>query len=134
MGCIHTGCCLRHYSVAMTSDDWIKDMQSRLYWITFMFETVLTEEFSLPASRLKEIQERIPFPRFLKPNTYPFMSSDDEHDDKDGYHDSFYEYHFLSQIAHRILITRTKNSIYYSCETCFPPVPSQSWTQLKSCP
>jgi hypothetical protein len=90
------------------------DMQSRLFWITIMSEAIMSDELSLPTSRLKELQEQVPFPRFVKFDDYSSVTIDDIDDEEDG--DAlFNHYYFLSQIAHRILLNRTKESLYFSC-------------------
>jgi hypothetical protein len=100
-------CCLRSRQWALEADDWTRDIYSRLFWITIMIETVLTQELpDLPTSKIRELEDEVPLPRFVQP--YPKAA---EHDD------SFYHYHFLSQIAHRMFLTRVYSSSYYSCKS-----------------
>lgn len=103
-------CCLRFWSTAPEGDEWTLDMYSRLFWITVMIETVLTQELpGLPTSKIRDMEDQVPLPKFVQPYANP--SEEDE---------SFYHYHFLSQIAHRMFLTRVYNSSYYSC-TSKPP-------------
>lgn len=111
-------------------------MQSRLFWITVMAESVLADELSLPTSRLAQLQDKVPLPKFVKLERNPFLpiveqyhdysmtpqgsrgpvhGADHANDEAEA-DDLFYNYHFLSQIAHRILLTRMKDSLYYSCK------------------
>ncbi|KAH7028971.1 uncharacterized protein B0I36DRAFT_422799 [Microdochium trichocladiopsis] len=136
-------CCITFWEChSADCDDWARDMQSRLFWITVMAESVLADELSLSTSRLAQLQEKVPLPKFVKLERNPFLpvvehyhdysmtsqggsasahgisrGSDDAEAD-----DLFYNYHFLSQIAHRILLTRMKDSLYYSSPTGnYPP-------------
>ncbi|EXA34612.1 hypothetical protein FOVG_14035 [Fusarium oxysporum f. sp. pisi HDV247] len=84
-------------------------MQSRLYWNTLMFESVLTDELSLLISQLSDLQDRVPLPKFVKMEV-PALQRLEEPNSADA----FCHYHFLSQIAHRVLIYRIKETIYYS--------------------
>ncbi|KAJ4132399.1 hypothetical protein NW754_015215 [Fusarium falciforme] len=88
---------------------WLADMQSRLYWITLMFESVLTDELSLLTSRLSDLQDRVPLPKFVKMEVSALQRFEEPNQA-----DAFCHYHFLSQIAHRVLINRIKETIYYS--------------------
>ncbi|KXJ90093.1 putative C6 finger domain protein [Microdochium bolleyi] len=133
-------CCITFWEChAADCDDWARDMQSRLFWITVMAESVLADELSLPTSRLAQLQEKVPLPKFVKLERNPFLPVVEHHHDysmtasggKVSSHkedeqaeadDLFYNYHFLSQIAHRILLTRMKDSLYYSSPTGnYPP-------------
>lgn len=87
------------------------DMQSRLYWITAMFEAVLTQELELPTSILQDYGDRVPLPKFVDfPGISSLLSSGTVTDDQQR--DSFCHYHFLSQIAHRIILTRMYDSMF----------------------
>lgn len=88
---------------------WLGDIQSRLYWIALVLESLLTDELSLPTSRLIEFQEHVPLPKFLKMES-PF----DQHLGETTQTETFCHYHFLAQIAHRILINNVKNTLYWS--------------------
>ncbi len=94
-------------------DQWEGDMLSRLFWNTLMYETVITQELDLlPHSGLLEYEPTTPLPKFT-PYPWPKMSisgllADDE--------DSFFNFHFLAQAAHRRILTRVKESLYYFAE------------------
>ncbi|KAF9894502.1 hypothetical protein FE257_006385 [Aspergillus nanangensis] len=90
-------------------DTWVVDMQSRLFWNTAMFEAILTKELNLPGSGLHAISDQVPLPKFVKLEQPPFLT-DASRDTED---ESFFHYHFLAQTAHRILLTRADNSIFY---------------------
>ena len=97
-------CCLKFWA-SPEGDDWTLDMHSRLFWISVMLETVLTQELpGLPTSKIRDMEDQVPLPRFVQ----PFSTNATEDDE------SFYHYHFLSQIAHRMFLTRVYNSSYYS--------------------
>ncbi|EXK25639.1 hypothetical protein FOMG_17711 [Fusarium oxysporum f. sp. melonis 26406] len=64
------------------------------------FALVLTDELSLLTSQLSDLQDRVPLTKFVKME------------------------HFLSQIAHRVLINRIKETVYYSVPGgSYPPSP-----------
>lgn len=88
-------------------------MQSRLFWNTAMFEAMLTQELDLPVSSLHQYEDRVPLPKFVEfPGIPSFASQTTTTDDQDR--DSFCHYHFLSQIAHRIILTRLCDSLFAS--------------------
>jgi len=94
-------------------DDWEGDMLSRLYWNTLMYETVITKELDhLPHSGLLDFEPHVPLPRFTS-CPRPKTSIAGLLTDKD---DSFFNFHFLAQAAHRIILTRVTQSIYYFAE------------------
>lgn len=92
---------------------WDGDMFSRLYWCTLMYETVITQELDLlPHSGLLEYESDMPLPKFTqcpRPKTSISVLVTDEDD-------SFFNFHFLAQAAHRIILTRVKQSLYYFAE------------------
>ena len=89
------------------------DMQSRLYWITAMFEAVLTQELELPTSNLQDYGDRVPLPKFVDfPGISSLLSLGTVTREQER--DSFCHYHFLSQIAHRIILTRMYDSMFAS--------------------
>ncbi|KAJ6188435.1 hypothetical protein N7519_003343 [Penicillium mononematosum] len=92
-------------------DTWIADMQSRLFWIALMSETLLTKELNLPDSGLQEISDQVPLPRFLKIEQPSFIYVDDVREEDN---DSLYHYYFLAQTALRILLTRTSNCLFFT--------------------
>jgi hypothetical protein len=94
-------------------DEWEGDMFSRLFWNTLMYETVITQELDLlPHSGLLEYESDIPLPKFTccpRPKTSIAGLLTDEDD-------SFFNFHFLAQAAHRIILTRVKQSLYFFAE------------------
>lgn len=94
-------------------DQWEGDMLSRLFWNTLMYETVITQELDLlPHSGLLDYEPDTPLPKFM-PCPRPKTSISGLLTDED---DSFFNFHFLAQAAHRIILTRVKQSIYYFAE------------------
>ena len=98
--------------VAQT-ESWENDMQSRVFWICVMFETLLADEMNLPNTSLLNHCEDVPLPKFIPS---PFLGSAPM-PSRCTTNDSIYHYHFLSQIAHRIFLTRVRDSLYRSSET-----------------
>lgn len=98
---------------AIDFDQWEGDMFSRLYWCTLMYETVITQELDLlPHSGLLGYESDTPLPKFTqcpRPKTSIAGLLTDEDD-------SFFNFHFLAQAAHRIILTRVKQSLYYFAE------------------
>ncbi|CAG7566006.1 unnamed protein product [Fusarium equiseti] len=52
-------------NVSRDRDEWMLDMQSRLFWITSMFEAVLSQELNLPPSNSLQLEEHIALPKFI---------------------------------------------------------------------
>jgi hypothetical protein len=94
-------------------DEWEGDMLSRLFWCTLMYETVITQELDLlPHSGLLDYEPDMPLPKFTqcpRPKTSIAGLLTDEDD-------SFFNFHFLAQAAHRIILTRVKQSLYTFAE------------------
>ncbi|OAG35285.1 hypothetical protein AYO21_10556 [Fonsecaea monophora] len=89
------------------TDEWLADMQARLFWCSLMMESLVVQELELPPSGLKAWEEDVPLPKFT---TYPYASgSRPQYSD-----DSFYHYHFLAQIAHRIILNRIRDELFFS--------------------
>lgn len=88
-----------------------------------MFETVLTQELSLPTSKIRDFEERVPLPKFVAFQHLPFVRPATAEDQQRDEEDSFYHFCFLSQIVHRIILTRARGSIFYS-STALPSVVS----------
>ena len=103
------------------------DMQSRLFWIAAMFEAVVTQELDVPGSNLHNYEERVPLPKFVDypggpsfgsiggggvPGISGIQSSSISGRSQEEEQDSFCHYHFLSQIAHRIILTRLCDSLF----------------------
>ncbi|OAA58498.1 c6 zinc finger domain containing protein [Niveomyces insectorum RCEF 264] len=130
-------CCTSFWAcLPKDCDEWTLDMQARLFWITAMFEAVLTQELDLPVSNLLEYEDRVPLPKFVAfPGVSSFValmtttSSATTSSGSSGggsigggppadaqeaaeQQDAFCHYHFLSQIAHRIILTRLCDSMF----------------------
>ncbi|KIW35340.1 uncharacterized protein PV07_02041 [Cladophialophora immunda] len=88
-------------------DEWLADMQARLFWCSLMLESLVVQELELPPSSLKAWEEDVPLPKFT---TYPYAIGSRPQDSDD----SFYHYHFLAQIAHRIILNRIKDELFFS--------------------
>lgn len=94
-------------------DEWEGDMLSRLYWNVLSYETVITKELDLlPHSGLLDFEADVPLPKFTscpRPKTsIAGLLTDDD--------DSFFNFHFLAQAAHRIILTRVTQSLYHFAE------------------
>jgi hypothetical protein len=94
-------------------DQWEGDIFSRLFWNTLMYETVITQELDLlPHSGLLEYEPDVPLPKFtscprLNTSIAGLLTDED---------DPFFNFHFLAQAAHRIILTRVKQSLYFFAE------------------
>jgi hypothetical protein len=101
-----TNCLIFWTHLQNSANPWTCDMQSRVFWSALLMESVIAQELELPSSRLKEIEDIVPLPKFIAyPQAKPqSLQSDDE---------SYYNYHFLAQIAHRIILIRIRDEIYY---------------------
>lgn len=99
-------------------DEWEGDMKSRVFWNCVMNETILVQELHLPPSGLARLEESVPIPKFIGFETATFVqprpASSFEPDD------SLFQYHFLAQVAHRIILTRIRHSLYFYCTS--PPL------------
>jgi hypothetical protein len=115
-------CCMSNLTGSEDIDfgDWEGDMFSRLYWNTLMYETIITQELSLPLSGLLEYEADMPIPKFTpcpRPKTsISVLLVDDD--------DSFFNFHFLAQAAHRIILTRIRHSLYSFVEKEGSPTPA----------
>ncbi|CAG7962627.1 unnamed protein product [Penicillium salamii] len=103
-------------------DVWEGDMKSRVYWNCLMNETILVQELHLPSSGLSRLEEQVPIPKFIgfEMNGYAsnrFISSS-------GIDDSYFQYHFLAQVAHRIILTRIRHSLYFYSDSGTFPLPA----------
>lgn len=115
-------CCLSILSrtKSMDFDQWEGDMLSRLFWNTLMYETIITQELSLPLSGLQEYEADMPIPKFTpcprcKTSISGLLVDED---------DSFFNFHFLAQAAHRIILTRIRHSLYSFAEKESYPSPT----------
>jgi len=115
-------CCLGILtsSDSIDFDQWEGDMFSRLYWNTLMYETIITQELSLPLSGLLEYEADMPIPKF-RPCPRPKTSISGLLVDED---DSFFNFHFLAQAAHRIILTRIRQNLYSFVEKEGSPTPT----------
>lgn len=77
-----------------------------------MHESIMAQELNLSVSRMQDFEEAVPLPKFVKFNSGPsvHLTADKEQEMEEA----FYHYHFLSQIAHRMILTRVRNTIFYS--------------------
>ncbi|KAF4456339.1 hypothetical protein F53441_1498 [Fusarium austroafricanum] len=106
-------------NVSKDRDEWMLDMQSRLFWITSMFEAVLSQELNLPPSNSLQLEEHIALPKFISAQDIASFGSFRYPGD-----DPFFHYHFLSQLAHRLILTRARNSLFHFNPTAdYPPEP-----------
>ncbi|KAJ5671356.1 hypothetical protein N7507_000483 [Penicillium longicatenatum] len=103
-------------------DQWEGDMKSRVYWNCLMNETILVQELHLPPSGLSRLEEQVPIPKFIGfaatgygANRYPLSNLVD---------DSYFQYHFLAQVAHRIILTRIRHSLYFYSDSGSIPLPA----------
>ncbi|KAF2655174.1 hypothetical protein K491DRAFT_437455 [Lophiostoma macrostomum CBS 122681] len=111
-------CCIsilkRAESVPMDSNAWESDVFSRVFWATLMYETIITQELNLPLSGLLEYEDDMPIPKFTpfprpKTSVSTLLVNGDSSGDQD---DAFFNFHFLAQAAHRILLTRIRHNLY----------------------
>lgn len=99
-------------------------MKSRVYWNCLMNETILVQELHLPPSGLARLEEFVPIPKFIPFETAGFVSVSLFTFSPDGeIDDSFFQYHFLAQVAHRIILTRIRHSLYFYCTSSSPLLP-----------
>lgn len=89
-------------------------MQSRLFWNTVMLEAVFTQELDLPTSKMSDLEDKVPLPKFVAFQSLRFLRPRTAADQQQDEDDSFSHFCFLSQIAHRIILTRARGSIFYS--------------------
>lgn len=97
----------------MNFDEWEGDMKSRVYWNCLMNETILVQELHLPPSGLSRLEERVPIPKFIGFETTGYIST--RYPTSTVVDDSYFQYHFLAQVAHRIILTRIRHSLYFYC-------------------
>lgn len=88
-----------------------------------MNETILVQELHLPPSGLSRLEEQVPIPKFITFETTGYMSS--RFPSSTVVDDSYFQYHFLAQVAHRIILTRIRHSLYFYCELS-PRYPHQN--------
>lgn len=88
-------------------------MKSRVYWNCLMNETILVQELHLPPSGLSRLEEQVPIPKFIAFETTGYPST--RYPSSTVVDDSYFQYHFLAQVAHRIILTRIRHSLYFYC-------------------
>lgn len=93
-------------------------MKSRVFWNTLMNETILVQELHLPPSGLSRLEEHVPIPKFIGFETTGYVST--RYASTTVVDDSYFQYHFLAQVAHRIILTRIRHSLYFYCKTFYP--------------
>ncbi|KAJ5241327.1 uncharacterized protein N7469_002918 [Penicillium citrinum] len=103
-------------------DEWEGDMKSRVYWNCLMNETILVQELHLPPSGLSRLEERVPIPKFIGFETTGYIST--RYPTSTVVDDSYFQYHFLAQVAHRIILTRIRHSLYFYSDSGAIPLPA----------
>ncbi|OQE92640.1 hypothetical protein PENNAL_c0007G02640 [Penicillium nalgiovense] len=103
-------------------DEWEGDMKSRVYWNCLMNETILVQELHLPSSGLSRLEERVPIPKFIGFETTGYASN--RFNASSVVDDSYFQYHFLAQVAHRIILTRIRHSLYFYSDSGSFPLPA----------
>ncbi|KAJ5104512.1 transcriptional regulator family: Fungal Specific TF [Penicillium alfredii] len=103
-------------------DEWEGDMKSRVYWNCLMNETILVQELHLPPSGLSRLEERVPIPKFISFETTGYVST--PFASSSVVDDSYFQYHFLAQVAHRIILTRIRHSLYFYSDSGTFPLPA----------
>ncbi|KAJ5795093.1 hypothetical protein N7457_001692 [Penicillium paradoxum] len=101
-------------------DKWEGDMKSRVYWNCLMNETILVQELHLPSSGLSRLEEQVPIPKFIPFETTGYGATRFNA----GLDDSYFQYHFLAQVAHRIILTRIRHSLYFYSDSGTFPLPA----------
>lgn len=90
-------------------DGWAADVRSRVFWTSVALEVVVVQEFEYSPSRLREWEDITPLPKFIP---YPHVESSRMRDSRPD--DSHYQYHFLAQVAHRIILSRIREELFNS--------------------
>ncbi|OOF92660.1 hypothetical protein ASPCADRAFT_174362 [Aspergillus carbonarius ITEM 5010] len=103
-------------------DEWEGDMKSRVYWNCLMNETILVQELHVPPSGLSRLEEYVPIPKFITFESVGFTASRSM--SLEEIDDSFFQYHFLAQVAHRIILTRIRHSLYFHSDSGTFPHPA----------
>ncbi|KAJ5575767.1 hypothetical protein N7535_002693 [Penicillium sp. DV-2018c] len=103
-------------------DEWEGDMKSRVYWNTLMNETILVQELHLPSSGLSRLEEKVPIPKFIGFETINYSAT--RFNASTLVDDSYFQYHFLAQVAHRIILTRIRHSLYFYSDSGTIPLPA----------
>ncbi|KAJ5317933.1 hypothetical protein N7508_002441 [Penicillium antarcticum] len=103
-------------------DGWEGDMKSRVYWNCLMNETILVQELHLPSSGLSRLEEQVPIPKFIGFGTTGYAAT--RYNSSGVVDDSYFQYHFLAQVAHRIILTRIRHSLYFYSDSGSFPLPA----------
>ncbi|KAJ5619017.1 hypothetical protein N7510_003001 [Penicillium lagena] len=103
-------------------DEWEGDMKSRVFWNTLMNETILVQELHLPPSGLSRLEEHVPIPKFIGFETTGYVAT--RYPSTSVVDDSYFQYHFLAQVAHRIILTRIRHSLYFYSDSGTFPLPA----------
>lgn len=74
-----------------------------------MFEAMITQELEFPTSNLLQYEERVPLPKFIELPDLPYAPPSTSNNQEE---DAFCHYHFLAQIAHRIILSRLRDSLF----------------------
>lgn len=90
-------------------DEWAADLRSRVFWSSLSLEAVVVQEFEYLPSRLNQWEEITPLPKFV---CYPLVQRSRMRDNPTD--DSHYQYHFLAQVAHRIILSRIREELFNS--------------------
>lgn len=81
-----------------------------------MCETILIQELNLPSSGLRDFENDVPIPKF---SPFPYRSKPAARAAESLEDDTFFRFHFLAQAAHRIILSRIRNTLFIYCE-CNP--------------
>lgn len=76
-----------------------------------MNEAILAQELDLPATGVSRLEDYVPIPKFISsPAPRLFIKPAHRGDI------ASFQYHFLAQVAHRIILTRIRDSLYVFCK------------------
>jgi len=87
-------------------------MKSRVFWNTVMNEAILAQELDLPATGVSLLEDFVPIPKFINSQAHRLFVKPAHRGDI-----AFFQYHFLAQVAHRIILTRIRDSLYVFCRS-----------------
>lgn len=92
-------------------DGQFPDLWARLYWVAIMFEAVMGDELNLPPTDLSRFENKVPIPRFNDGPSSGQLTISPGSPVK-----SYFKYHFLAQVANRIIMSRIRDSLFANCE------------------
>ncbi len=78
-----------------------------------MCETILIQELNLPSSGLRDFENDVPIPKF---SPFPHRGRPTARSAGSLEDDTFFRFHFLAQAAHRIILSRIRNTLFIYCE------------------